>query len=63
MNNVTFTAQGTKLIITVETNVPGVPSKSGKTTVLGSTHGFAKLDSVPSMQGISVGLNVIKEKK
>lgn len=49
---------GKKLILEIDTTVVGNLSKTGKTRVIASTHGFAKLDN-----GISVGLNVLREKE
>jgi hypothetical protein len=55
MNNVTMKVEGTKLILTVDLSKNLGKSKSGKTTVIGSTQGNV---SVPGKEDVKVGLNV-----
>ena len=57
MENVKISVNKDELIITVDLTHEGAPSKSGKTTTVASTKGFAP---VPGYEGISVSLNVNK---
>ena len=59
MENCKVTIKGTKLTIEVELNVEGTPSSSGKSQVLASTHGNARIEG----SDIIVGLNVYKSLK
>lgn len=54
MKNVETKIEGTKLIITVDLTKTFGPSKSGKTIIIASTEGNAKVGEV------TVGLNVYK---
>ena len=54
MKNVETKVEGTKLIITVDLTKTFGPSKSGKTIIIASTEGNAKVGEV------TVGLNVYK---
>jgi ABC-type hemin transport system ATPase subunit len=55
MQNVTYTVEGQKLVITVDLSQRLGPSASGKTTLVASTSGNATL---PGASGIKFGLNV-----
>jgi hypothetical protein len=54
MKNVETKIEGTKLIITVDLSKTFGPSKSGKTIIVASTEGNARIGPV------TVGLNVYK---
>lgn len=58
MQNVSTEVKGTKLVITVDLGVKGSPSASGKTTVIGSTRGNARITGPNG--DVFVGLNVYK---
>lgn len=60
MQNVEMKVRGNKLTITVDLSAKGTPSSSGKTTVLASTRGNAK---VPGKDDIKIGLNVYRPNK
>ena len=55
MQNVTYTVEGNKLVITVDISQRQGPSASGKTTIIATTAGNATL---PGAAGIKFGLNV-----
>ena len=55
MKNVTVKQTATELVITVDLTKNLGPSKSGKTIIIGTTAGNARLDA-----GIVVGLNVYR---
>ena len=60
MENVHTEIKGNKLVITVDISAPVLakaqPSKSGKTRVVATTHGFTSVSLPP---GLSFGLNVV----
>ena len=56
--NVTMEVKGEKLILTVDLSKNLGGSKSGKTTVIGSTKGN---QPVPGKSGMFVGLNVYRK--
>lgn len=58
MFNVEHEFKDGKLIITVDPNNPGRPSKSGKTIVIASTEGNKSIDV--GDQKLTVGLNIYK---
>jgi hypothetical protein len=58
MENVAMEVKGTKLIITVDMAKNVGKSKSGKSTVVGSTQGNV---SVPGYEDVKVGVNVYKK--
>jgi len=47
MSNVQFTTTKDKLIITIDLNAKGETSKTGKSTLIASTHGFINLNHPP----------------
>lgn len=51
---------GSKLLIEVNPGIVLGPSKSGKTTVIATTEGNAKID-LPNGKVIYIGLNVYKK--
>lgn len=55
--NVEFTADGNKLIITIDTSKNFGPSHSGKTIVVASTEGFSHN---PAGLPVSINMNVTK---
>lgn len=55
MKNVEMKMDGKKLVITVDTTKEFGPSKSGKTTIIGSSEGNQNFN------GITVGVNVYKK--
>lgn len=55
-NNVKINVKGSKLTIEVDLSKDFGPSKSGKTNVVASTHGFEKIEG-----GAMVSLNVVKK--
>ena len=55
VENVKLTKNGTKLIIEVDLGHRGGPSKSGKSTRIGSTDGIVSLPDDPK---VKIGLNV-----
>ena len=55
MQNIEVKTEGTKLVLTIDTAKTFGPSKSGKTTIVASTHGNVTL------AGVTVGLNVYKK--
>lgn len=57
MDNVMMEIKGEKLVLTVDLAKNIGPSKSGKTTVIGSTQGN---QLVPGKDRVFVGLNVYK---
>lgn len=57
VDNVAAEVQGDKLILTVDLKQNFGLSKSGKTTVVGSTRGFI---SIPTHPGVSLALNVVR---
>ena len=60
MQNVTIKTEGTELVIRVDLTQDLGPSKSGKTILIGSTGGNAK---VATPQGeVNVGLNVYRKR-
>ena len=59
MENVTVEVKGEKLVLTVDLTKNLGASKSGKTTVIGSTKGN---QPVPGKAGMFVGLNVYKSR-
>ena len=59
MTNVSVKVEGDVLTIKVNLNEEHGPSKSGKTTIVGSTNGIAP---IASKHGVSFGLNVFKPK-
>lgn len=58
MENVTMEVKGNELILRVDLSKDLGASKSGKTTVIGSSKGN---QPVPGKAGIFVGLNVYKK--
>lgn len=52
--NVSYEVQGDRLTIVVDLSQSFGPSKSGKTTIIASTEGNAKVD------GVTIGLNVYR---
>ncbi len=56
MQNVAFKVEDGKLIVTVDLTAPGTPSSTGKTTIIGSTRGYA-----PVNPGVYLVLNVLKK--
>lgn len=54
-----LTVKDKVLIIEVDLTQDQGPSKSGKTHIVDSTHGFATLPDAP---GISVAVNVVRKK-
>lgn len=56
MQNVTTEVKGSKLVITVDLAQKGTPSTSGKTTVIGSTRGNARITGPNG--DVFLGLNV-----
>ena len=58
MDNVTMTVTGDKLVITVDLKAPGIPSTTGKTKLVASTHGAVPLDYA-KRAGLKVALNVM----
>jgi len=58
MDNVKMELKGTILTLTVDLSKTLGPSKSGKTTVIGSTQGN---QPVLGKEGVFVGLNVYKK--
>ncbi len=61
MTNCDLKVNGDKLVITVNLEETHGPSKTGKTTIVGTTHGFTTVD----YQGepISVSVNVTKRRQ
>lgn len=57
MQNVQFSLDGNRLVITVDLSAEGTPSKSGKTDVIASTRGNVP---VPDRPDVYVGLNVYR---
>jgi len=57
MQNCTMTVKGNELTIKVDLSKKGAPSKSGKSTVIGSTSGNA---ICPTKPNVRVGLNVFE---
>jgi hypothetical protein len=51
------TIEGGELVIRLPLNKPPVPSASGKTLVVASTHGNQKTDAVVNGQPVTVGVN------
>lgn len=60
MFNVTMDVRNKMLTLCVDLGKEGGPSKSGKTTVVATTHGNAL---VPGFPDIRLGLNVYKRKQ
>ena len=58
MQNVKLDRKNGLLVITVDLKAEGVPSVSGKTTVIASTKGNV---AVPGAEGTFIGLNVYKK--
>jgi hypothetical protein len=58
MDNVDLKVTGDKLIITVDLTKPGTASKTGKTKLVGSTHGAVPI-SYGKRSGLTVALNVM----
>ncbi len=56
MKNVILTIEGDILTIKVDLSNPGNPSSTGKTKIVATTGGSAKLDY--AKRDVSVGLNV-----
>jgi hypothetical protein len=56
MKNCEIKTEGTKLIIVIDLSKSFGPSKSGKTVIVASTEGNAKIGS----NGVQLGLNVFK---
>lgn len=59
-DNITMSTNSNKLTIEIDLTRDYGPSSSGKTTIIASTHGAAK---VPGHDGISIGLNVYRKGK
>jgi len=59
MRNVEFEVKGSVLTIKVDLTKRCGPSKSGKTEIIGSTDGIAKVDGAGAP--LMVGLNVFTE--
>lgn len=57
MRNVSLSATGDKLTITVDLSVPGTVSRTGKSMILASTEGNV---TAPDTDGVKIGLNVYK---
>ena len=57
MQNVQMAVNGNVLTITVALDAQGVPSKTGKTLVLASTHGNVPVPDRPDMR---LGLNIYR---
>ena len=60
MKNVTMKIAGSILTIEVDLSKDFGPSSSGKTTIIASTEGNAKIDG---FEGYRVGLNVYKPRE
>lgn len=60
MDHTTITVEGKKLHIVADLDHPGSRSSSGKTTILASTQGNAKV-TVLGIGEVSVGLNVFRK--
>jgi hypothetical protein len=54
MQNVNLEVQGNKLVVTIDLSKPGEKSKSGKSTVIGSTKGNV---SIPGYPEVKLGVN------
>jgi hypothetical protein len=54
MENIEMKVEGDRLIITVDLSVDLGPSKSGKTRVIASTRGNAKVPNSDAMAGINI---------
>lgn len=59
MNNVDMTIEGNKLLIAIDLTKDFGPSSSGKTNIVASSQGFAKLGG--AAPGISLNLTVAKK--
>jgi|MudIll2142460700_1097286.scaffolds.fasta_scaffold427808_3 hypothetical protein len=57
MQNIKIEKEGSTLIIKIDLAAPGVPSKTGKTTVIATTRGNI---NVPSTDGVKLGVNCYK---
>ncbi len=58
MENVTLEVKGNKLVATIDLSKSLGPSKSGKTTTVGTTQGNV---AVPGHENIKIGINVYKK--
>lgn len=59
ISNVKMEVKGkSTLILTVDLNTPGSPSKSGKTNLVSTTGGFIE---IPGVDGVKVSLNVTRK--
>lgn len=59
MTNVKMSVKGSILTIEVDLSAEGRLSETGKSTVLGTSHGNQKLED-PRFPGVKVGVNVFK---
>ncbi len=62
MQNITTEVKGTKLIITCDISVKGQPSASGKSTVIATTRGNARIPGTGDKSGVELklGLNLYR---
>lgn len=58
MRNVEFKVDKNKLIITVDLSKDGKASKSGKSTVIGSTEGNVE---IPGQDNLYAGINIYRK--
>ena len=58
MKNVDAKVVSNKLVLTVDLSKDFGPSHSGKTTVIGTTEGFVKIEG---KEGYAFGLNVVRK--
>ncbi len=58
MDNVDLKVTGDKLVITIDLTRSGTPSSTGKTKLVGSTHGAVPI-SYGKRSGLTVALNVM----
>lgn len=52
--------EGNKLIVEIDLSAP-VRSKSGKTFIVATTHGFVKTEAVTAGKQISISLNAVTQ--
>lgn len=57
MQNIQIELRDGKAVITIDLKAPGAISKSGKSTVIASTHGNV---TIPGADGIKLGVNCYK---
>ena len=60
IRNLKYDVKGDKLVLTVDLSVPGIPSSTGKTVVLGTSEGNTGIH-IQGVGAVKVGVNIYRD--